>query len=150
MRQRHGHTRGVEFDWKRLAQTASLRLVPPPAHEVTAGAERHVGSQLSASLTDLYLHTDGLVDEWGYAYVLPLAELIEQNRSFRQAFTDLYMSFDDLILFGQLGNGDMMFQPVVPPRNENVFVWDHEDDSRTWFAKDVADMLVRFATGGGL
>ena len=44
------------------------------------------------------------------------------------------MSFEDVLLFGQLGNGDMLFQPLVPYGNDNVFRWDHEDDSRTWYA----------------
>jgi hypothetical protein len=46
----------------------------------------------------------------------------------------IYMSYEDVLLFGQLGNGDMVFQPLVPHGNENVFRWDHEDDSRTWYA----------------
>jgi hypothetical protein len=138
----------VAHDWKLLAEAASLRLVTPrPAEAAVADAERVLGSRLSESLRDLYAHTDGLTDEWGYAYVLPISELGRQNQHFRTAFGDLYMSFDDLILFGQLGNGDMLFQPRVPQDNENVFVWDHEDDSRTWFANDVADALRRLAAG---
>jgi hypothetical protein len=125
-----------------------LRLVTPaPAEAAVADAERVLGSRLSESLRDLYAHSDGLTDEWGYAYVLPISELRQQNQYFRMAFGDLYMSFDDLILFGQLGNGDMLFQPRVPQDNENVFVWDHEDDSRAWRATDVADALRRLAAG---
>jgi SMI1 / KNR4 family (SUKH-1) len=138
----------VSHDWRVLAQAASLRLVTPaPAEAAVADAERVLGSRLSESLRDLYAHSDGLTDEWGYAYVLPISELRQQNQYFRMAFGDLYMSFDDLILFGQLGNGDMLFQPRVPQDNENVFVWDHEDDSRAWRATDVADALRRLAAG---
>jgi hypothetical protein len=125
-----------------------LRFVTPaPTDAAVADAERVLGSRLSESLRDLYAHSDGLTDEWGYAYVLPISDLRQQNQYFRAAFGDLYMSFDDLILFGELGNGDMLFQPCVPPDNENVFVWDHEDDSRTWRATDVADALRRLAAG---
>lgn len=131
-------------DWQQLAAAAGVKLVlPPPDAGDVARAERVVGSRLSASLADLYRHADGVVDQWGYAYVLPIAEMREQNETFRSSFGDLYMSFDDLVLFGQLGNGDMLFQPRVPGGNDNVFVWDHEDDSRTWFATDAADALVR-------
>ena len=79
--------------------------------------------------------------------MLPISDLGRQNEHLRTASGNLYMSFDDLILFGQLGNGDMLFQPRVPQDNENVFIWDHEDDSRTWFATDVADALRRLAAG---
>jgi SMI1-KNR4 cell-wall len=136
----------VAHDWKLLAAAASLRLVTPARAQVAvAHTERVVGSRLSESLRDLYAHTDGLIDEWGYAYVLPISELGRQNEHFRTALSDVYMSFDDVVLFGQLGNGDMLFQPRVPEGNNNVFVWDHEDDSRTWYAVDVPDALRRLA-----
>jgi SMI1 / KNR4 family (SUKH-1) len=138
----------MSHDWRVLAEIALLRRVTPaPAEAAVADTERVLGSRLSESLRDLYAHSDGLTDEWGYAYVLPISDLRQQNQHFRTAFGDLYMSFDDLILFGQLGNGDMLFQPLVPRDNENVFVWDHEDDSRTWLASDVADALRRLAAG---
>jgi hypothetical protein len=135
---------GVARDWNRIAEVASLRVVtPPPSDAAVRDGERALQARLSATLKDLYSSSDGLVDEWGYAYVLPLDDLRRQNRVFRSEFRDLYMSFEDVLLFGQLGNGDMLFQPLVPYGNDNVFRWDHEDDSRTWYAADVERAVVR-------
>ena len=57
------------------------------------------------------------------------------------------MPFDSLLLFGQLGNGDLFAHPVLDGAvREDVFVWDHEDDSRTWYGRDAADALQRFCS----
>jgi len=48
-------------------------------------------------------------------------------------FRELYMPFDPLLFFADAGNGDQFAFPRTPPRDE-VFVWDHEDDSRRWVA----------------
>jgi hypothetical protein len=86
-----GHTAFASRDWQQLAAAAGLKLVlPPPDAGDVARAERVVGSRLSASLADLYRHADGVVDQWGYAYVLPIAEMREQNETFRSSFGDLY------------------------------------------------------------
>jgi hypothetical protein len=134
----------VAHDWNRIAAAASLRLVTPaPSDAAVRDVQRALQARMSESLKDLYSSSDGLVDEWGYEYVLPLADLRRENEAFRREFRDLYMSFEDVLLFGQLGNGDMLFQPLVPDENENVFRWDHEDDSRTWYAADVERAVAR-------
>ena len=54
-------------------------------------------------------------------------------------------AFGSLVFFGQLGNGDLFGHPVLPKRvRDDVFVWDHEDDSRNWYAPDVSHALSRF------
>jgi SMI1/KNR4 family protein SUKH-1 len=129
-----------------MAEETGLRAVPPPNVSTVRDAEDALGCRLSDSLQGLYAHTNGLLDEWGYAYVLSISELVEQNRQFRGEYSDVYMSFNDLVLFGQLGNGDMFFQPSIPEANDNVFVWDHEDDSRNWYARDIEDAIRRFTS----
>lgn len=55
------------------------------------------------------------------------------------------MPFDHVLAFGQTGNGDLFFHPVLRGEvREDVFVWDHEDDSRTWYARDVEDAVRRW------
>ena len=55
------------------------------------------------------------------------------------------MPFDHVLAFGQTGNGDLFFHPVLRGEvREAVFVWGHEDDSRTWYARDVEDAVRRW------
>lgn len=140
---------GVATDWQRVAEEIGLCAVAHPLGGFAVReAEKALGCRLSDSLRDLYAQTNGLLDEWGYAYVLSISDLVERNRQFRSQYGNLYMSFDDLVVFGQLGNGDMFFQPSIPEANDNVFAWDHEDDSRTWYARDVEDAIRRFTAQG--
>jgi hypothetical protein len=75
-----------------------------------------------------------------------LDDLVAENEQMR---TDAgnrahYMPFDALLVFGQMGNGDLLFQPVLTDAiRDDVFLWDHEDDSRRWYAPDVPAALKR-------
>jgi hypothetical protein len=63
----------------------------------------------------------------------------------RTGYRSVYTPFFSLVFFGQLGNGDLFAQPALAERvRDDVFVWNHEDDSRMWYASDVWDALNRF------
>lgn len=52
------------------------------------------------------------------------------------------MPIDDLLFFGDLGNGDLIFYPIAAEGIWNrVFIWDHEDVNRTSFEVSLADWL---------
>ena len=76
--------------------------------------------------------------------VWSLEQIVQQNLYFRTApdFAGLYMPFDPLLFFGDKGGGDQ-FAFVVTPRRPDIFVWDHESDSRRWVANDLSDYLGR-------
>lgn len=92
----------------------------------------------------------GVVGHTGVDTVWSVARVVEQNLLFRSdpAFAGLYMPFDALLFFGDNGGGDQ-FAFVRTPRRPDVFVWEHETDSRRWVARDLKDYLARaLATGG--
>ncbi|MET9693876.1 SMI1/KNR4 family protein [Streptomyces sp. NPDC006514] len=70
--------------------------------------------------------------------------IVEQNLLFWSdpSFARLYMSFEALLFFGDNGGGDQ-FAFVQMPRRPDVFVWEHETDSRRWVAGDLRDYLGR-------
>lgn len=77
--------------------------------------------------------------------------IIERNLEMRNAedFADLYMPFDCLLFFSDFGNGDLFGIPVLNhkcPRRD-IFLWNHEDDSRTWFANDLRQFLQKCFDG---
>ncbi|UPK43655.1 SMI1/KNR4 family protein [Paenibacillus pabuli] len=53
------------------------------------------------------------------------------------------MPFDNLIFFGESGIGDLFAFPVTGDRicRDDVFVWNHENDSRNWVAPSVSKYL---------
>jgi hypothetical protein len=135
----------VPTDWLQFAAETGSRVAPAADEGVVREDEEALGLRFSRSLRGLYAQTNGLHDEWGYAYVLPVAELKELNLEFRSRYSDVYMPFDALVIFGQQGFGDLFFQPAVPEGDNHVFIWDHDDDSRQWYAESVQDALRRFA-----
>ncbi|GAA1589391.1 SMI1/KNR4 family protein [Actinomadura kijaniata] len=122
---------------------------PADAAEVAA-AERRLGRPLPSELVSLLGEADGLVGHDGVDTVWPLRQIVEQNLLFwtDHSFADLYMPFDALLFFGDNGGGDQ-FAFVRTPARPDIFVWEHEDDSRRWVARDLRDYLVRSLTDGG-
>ena len=139
----------MAVDWTGLAGALGMNTRAAADADALRGAPAALGHPLSEALQDLYGQTDGVLGEDGSVPVMTLAELIHENGEMRRLFSDLYMPFDHLLVFGQLGNGDLFMHPVLAGAvQEDVFHWDHEDDSRTWYAFDVEATLRRFAVEG--
>jgi SUKH superfamily protein len=121
--------------WVTVAEEAGLETRPGASKEEIAAAESALGQTLPDGLRDLLLESNGLYDPAAYLYVVdPLADIVTTNRDMRktEAFADLYMPFDALLFFGSAGNGDLFALAICNGvvRERDVFVWDHEDDSR--------------------
>ena len=101
-------------------------------------AENTLGIRLPQQLRRYLLKSDGMDDEYGFAIVWPLERIIRDNQLFRTNadLKELYMPFDCLLFFAEAGNGDQFALPIQSGeiRRNDVFLWNHEDDSRTWVA----------------
>ena len=129
-----------------LTDTASF--ADPVSHADIADAERALGGQLPRPLVELLSETDGVAGEHGLGLVWPLARIVSDNLQFRtnSDFRDLYMPFDPLLFFADAGNGDQ-FAFGWTPRRDEIFVWDHENDSRTWVAGSLDQYLEWWLDG---
>lgn len=138
--------------WKKAASQAyaDAEFRTPADAAAQAAAERRLGRSLPSELTGLLQDTDGIVGHYGVATVWPLEEIVEQNLHFwsGDSYADLYMPFDALLFFGDNGGGDQFAFVQTPPRPD-IFVWDHETDSRYWVAGDLRDYLGRSLAAGG-
>lgn len=115
--------------------TKAATFADPLSAADIAEAERALGGQLPRPLVELLSETDGATGEHGLGLVWPLARIVKDNLVFRTnpEFQGLYMPFDPLLFFADAGNGDQ-FAFVWTPRRDEIYVWDHENDSRTWVA----------------
>jgi hypothetical protein len=120
---------------------ATLRPGCTPA--ALKSAEKKLRLRLPADLAAFLLETDGAKSRWGIDLVWPLAEIVQTHLTFRSDFRGLYMSFDGLLFFGAAGNGDQYGFRVLEDAPADVFLWDHEDDSRQWFARGLEDYFER-------
>ena len=97
-----------------------------------------LGIQPPDELRSLLAESNGVDGEYGLGLLWDVDRIIEENRRFRTTsdFEELYMPFDCLLFFGDAGNGDQFAFPVLKGsvRRPDIFVWNHEDDSRSWAA----------------
>ena len=57
------------------------------------------------------------------------------------------MPLDCLLFFGGNGCGDYFGYPITRlsgVRNDNVFMWDHEYDSRIWKANNLEELIKKY------
>lgn len=138
--------------WKEAAAEAlpEVEFRAPVDATALAEGERRLGRGLPAQLAALLSETNGIVGEYGTDVVWSLDRIVEQNLLFwsPDTFPGLYMPFDPLLFFGDDGGGDQ-FAFVLTPERPDIFVWDHEDDSRVWAARELEDYLHRSLAGDG-
>ena len=131
----------------RVFQDAELS--DPVVAKDLGGVEAALGVRLPADLSGCLDETNGASALYGTAILWSAAEIVERNREMRDTedFRDLYMPFDALLFVGEGGNGDLFGYRVLVGgiKWPDLYRWDHEDDSRTWFARDLEDYLRRLA-----
>ncbi|MEU1516640.1 SMI1/KNR4 family protein [Streptomyces sp. NPDC005811] len=116
----------------------------PGCEEQMRVAEVVLGHPLPAALKEFWSAADGARDKYGTGIICSVGEVVDRNLEFRSSadFRELYMPFDPLLLFGESAGGDL-FGFVVKPERPDVFVWEHESDSRRWVANNLEDYLRR-------
>ncbi|MDX2593466.1 MULTISPECIES: SMI1/KNR4 family protein [Streptomyces] len=138
--------------WKEAAAEVlpEVEFRAPIDATALAEAERRLGRSLPTQLAALLSETNGIVGEYGTDVIWSLDRIVEQNLLFwsPDTFPGLYMPFDPLLFFGDNGGGDQ-FAFVLTPERPDIFVWDHEDDSRLWAARELEDYLHRSLGGDG-
>ena len=113
-----------------------------------AEAERVLAAAFPAELRDLLRESNGVFGEFKLDVVWSTSSIVEANQRVRTTFADSFMPFDALLFFAGAGNGDYFGFPVVQGVcRPDVFVWNHEDDSRASIARDLRDYLERWADG---
>jgi len=129
-------------DWKLFISSLELReewrrFLEPARPEDLDRLEAGLNIELPDDLRSLLAQTDGVEGVYGLGLVWPSARILEDNTKFRTfpAFRDLYMPFEPLLFFGDAGNGDQFAYTICGGKvRPDIFVWNHEDDSRTWKA----------------
>ena len=110
----------------------------PASPDQLVGAENALGVQLPKELSSLLRETDGVKDEYGLDLIWPIRRIRDDNLMFRtyEDFVELYMPFDHLLFFSDAGNGDQFAFVITggAVRRPDIFVWNHENDSRKWVA----------------
>jgi hypothetical protein len=136
--------------WIEIIQslTDDVTFDAPASAIAVADCESALGHPLPGPLTALLRETNGVVGEYGLGLIWPVERIQKDNLEFRRSsdLAELYMPFDPLLFFADAGNGDQ-FAFVMRNRPDDVFVRDHESDSRTWIADGLEQYLRGWLTG---
>ncbi len=132
---------------ERITGWGEATFRPPAQPEGLAAAEAALGRPLPNDLSQVLAESDGIEGEYGLGLIWTLDRITTDNPVFRndEQFRGLYMPFDGLVFFADAGNGDQF--GLSNSGNQEVYMWDHESDSRTWVAPSVMAYLEGWMTG---
>jgi hypothetical protein len=129
---------------KVIALNPAVGFFEPARSEQLDEVERALSIALPGDLISMLSETNGVTDSYGAGLIWSTDRLISDNLLFRESesFHELYMPFDALLFFADAGNGDQFAFPLTSTGvRGDVFVWDHEDDSRRWYAGSLEQYL---------
>jgi len=139
--------------WIKLIEKVSEEFVfSSPAKLIDVEkAEKELGISFHHDLKEALLESDGIYGEYGLGLLWSVERIQADNINFRTNidFKELYMPFDHLLFFADAGNGDQFAFPVQNGliRNDDIFVWNHEDDSRNWVSPNLKNYFEGWLTG---
>ncbi|MDQ0723831.1 hypothetical protein QF049_005092 [Paenibacillus sp. W4I10] len=113
----------------------------PASGDEIAKVESLFHVTLPQELKEILLETNGVRAIYDLGLIWSVDRIKNENKHYRDDhFQEYYMPFDNLIFFGESGIGDLFAFPVTGEGicRVDVFVWNHENDSRKWVAPSVS------------
>ena len=136
--------------WKKLANryVRDAKFGRPASEKRIAAVEQSLGVCLPDALREFLLEANGMRADHGADLIWSVADIERFNQEFRTSasFRPLYMPFDHLLFFGQDGGGDQFAYAIHGDgqiHNEDIFLWEHESDARSWFAGRLEQFLEK-------
>jgi hypothetical protein len=139
-----------------LDKATSFGFNFPAAESLLAELKTQIGlKELPTELEELYTQTNGvyeLLDGQKIGELIwTIDRVIETNKEYRSYsdFKKIYMSFDQLLFISDAGNGDLFCFVTLNGEFDrfDIFVWNHENDSRTWVAPNLTKFIEWWTNG---
>ncbi|MBM6648318.1 SMI1/KNR4 family protein [Bacillus sp. RIT 809] len=138
--------------WKNIIRSISLdlRLKNPATKDELAEVQKYLHVELPNDLSHLLQETNGIEGEYG-DFIWDASRIKTENMNMRNTvvFKDLYMPFDCLLFFADGGNGDLFGYSILNGivQRDDIYVWNHENDSRTWVAPSLKTFMEWWGSG---
>lgn len=138
---------------KKISQFSDRYQFSSPANPADVEeCERKLGTRFHDSFRELFSETNGILETNAeLQLVWTIDEILKENTFYRTDAIQksIYMPFDNLVFFGGAGNGDLFALTITADLTcrKEVFVWNHEDDSRTWAAPDLLTFFDWWLSG---
>jgi hypothetical protein len=133
--------------WKNAVQkfTDKYKFRSPASKDDIVGIENSLHVAFPEELKELLQESNGVVGGYGIELIWSTDQIDKMNVEYRRNpnFKELYMSLDELLFFGEAGNGDLFAFIVLAGavRRQDIFMWNHETDSRVWVAPSLEKYL---------
>jgi hypothetical protein len=139
--------------WREFIQSLTSDFIfhSPAILDEVEKVESSLGVLFPNELKSLLQESDGIEGSYGLGLIWNVERIKKDNLNFRQFpdFKELYMPFDHLLFFADAGNGDQFAFGILNGeiRNTDIFVWNHENDSREWVAPSLDTYLEWWLNG---
>ncbi|WP_443750728.1 SMI1/KNR4 family protein [Asticcacaulis solisilvae] len=138
------------ISWRDLVESVcpDCKFADGATEASIAALEAEFGITIPAELWSLLRESDGIGDAY-HDGIRPVDRIRTINQEMRgtEGFADLYASFDAMIIFGELGGGDLAFFPISPEGrivSDAVYIWDHETDERLPYADSLRAFVEKW------
>ena len=135
--------------WKELIDglRPGCEFLPPTDSQTIRRVEKRLSIKFPKDLRSLLREANGIWGPSGTGLIWSVERIEADNKEFRtmRSFRKLYMPFDHLLFFGDDGSGDQYAFRILAGviRDDEIYRWEHEDDSRNWSASHMRDYLAR-------
>lgn len=106
---------------------------------------------LPKKLTDLYNETNGVYGNYGISFIWSTEQMVKENMLFWDVHEhrDSMKPLDTYLFFSDAGNGDLFGYSIKNGtiQNEDIYVWDHEGDSRSVIASSLEEFIKGWIVG---
>jgi hypothetical protein len=131
--------------------STQVNFKDPATEEELLCIKEALNVDIPLDLLELLQESNGVFDEFDCPYIWSTNQIIRDNLYFRNCedFKDLYMPFNHLLFFSDSGSGDLFAYPIINGiiQRDDIFVWDHESDSRKYVASSLEDFLKGWIGG---
>ncbi len=143
----------TQSTWREFIQsiTSDFQFHSPATLDEIEKAESSLDILFPDKLRSLLQESNGVEGSYGLGLIWEVGRIKKDNLFFRQFpdYKDIYMPFDHLLFFADAGNGDQFAFGILSGKiqRSDIFVWNHEDDSREWVAPSL-DMYLEWWLSG--
>ncbi|MGG3891582.1 SMI1/KNR4 family protein [Metabacillus fastidiosus] len=133
--------------WKKYINSISkeYNFRDPAAESEITQIKDKLNVELPEKLLELFRETNGVFDSHDYPLIWSTERMIEENLFYRndEEYKEIFMPFDHLLFFAPSGIGDLFGYRILNGhiQKEDIYVWNHEDDSRTWIASSLEEFI---------
>ena len=134
--------------WREVLSTKwpEVEFSPPCSLANVESVEASLGMPLPDELRALYFETDGVYSTRAYMWIVWCINDVLKRTHYMHTSPDIAFyekSFNELLFFGDLGNGDLLaFQTDSTLQSyQSVGIWDHETGEYLESAKSMQEMI---------